>query len=413
MMSTPDSQLIEQLGKNPPWVAFVDDEHVKEMFSQIVTKDNMPTATIRSGEIMKIRSFLTSGIEPKIIIVDLSQSIDLLSDAKNIVSSAPAMTRFIIIGKDDHVSIFRDLKRIGIADYLILPIQEEDIRNAISDTLLTPMANVEDNTATLVKPFTVVVGARGGVGASTACVNLAWITANEFKKKVCLIDFDLHNSSICVLLDVAQNAGLNDAVNEIDRLDDIFLKRLLLQKEDNFSILTGHLGLEQEINLSGEAIRTLITLLRNNFDYMYADLPFSSLHTAFSQTILNLSDNVIIVTDLSLVSVQAVLRLKAFLTTYMPHLHCKIIANNIFPNGGTISKAMFEKATNLIIEDILPYCKANMLEGVNAGEAFVKTYPSHTYGKFLRKFITSLYPQLKPVSAKKPSLWERLWRLTK
>src|SRR3990167_2169782 len=401
--NTGNLQTIEAVGKSPPWLAFVYEESLYEQFNQLALKDNCPLACVQKGDLTTLHTFLTEGIEPQVVIIDLSSSLNLFEDAKRALSYCSQNTHLIVIGRDDHVSLFRDLKHIGVTDYLVFPVSESDIHNALNEASLVP--RVTDSAAKSVKPFTTLIGVRGGVGTSTIGVNLAWLTAHEYKKKVCLLDLDLYNSTVSILLDLIPNTGLNDAITEITRLDDVFLKRVLLQKEEGFSILTGQLGFEQEINFSVDAISLLMTLLRDNFDYVYIDMPLSILHTPFSQTILSMSDNTIIVTDLSLVAVQALLRLKSFLATYLPHLPSKIIANNIFPNGGTISKDMFEKSTNLAIQAIFPYCKATMLEGINNGEPFVKTNPTHAYSKQLTTFIISLYPQLKSDEEVKPSLF--------
>ena len=399
---------VEVLGKNPQWVAFVRDETLRELINNIIVKDVLPPAILQEGDAARIHAFFNSGIEPQVLLLDLSKSPSLLDEAKSLLNFFSPNTRVVVIGKEDHISIFRDLKRLGIVDYLNLPVEEDDIRNAISEALLIPLDQLMQGHALKLKPFVVMLGARGGTGVSTTCVNLAWMTANEFKKRVCLVDFDFYQGSICILLDLLQNTGLNDALNETERLDEIYLKRLILKKDDYLSILTGQINFEQEINFSIDAVRTLIALLRDKYDFVYADLPLI-LHSPFAQAILSLADEVILITDLSLVSLQGVLRINTFITTYMPHLKMKILANNIFPAGGTVTKPMFEKGINAKIDDVLPYCKVNMLEGVNAGEPFVKMFPNHQYTKILRNFILTSYPVLKPVEKAKPSFLQKLW----
>lgn|SRR3990167_2384005 len=405
------AQLLEVLGPNPEWIAFIEDEPTRLLFTQVASKSSLPTVSVQPG-IAQARSFLTSGIEPQLIIVDLSKSEDLIGEAKALINYCSLNTRMMIIGKDDRASTFRDLTHIGAIDYLVIPLEENNVRTAINDALQIPAQQSAKNIASKIKPFTVILGARGGVGSSTLSINLCYLTAIEFQKKVCLIDFDLYHGNICILLDLVQNAGLNEALTEVERLDEVFLKRLILQKENNFSVLTGQIPLEQEINFSIDAVKILTTLLRDKYDYIFADMP-PLLNSPLPQTVLNLADNVIIVTDFSLVCVQSVLRLKTFLATYMPHIKYKLIANEIFPNGGAVSRSMFEKAINSTIDTVLPYCKSSMIEGMNAGEPFVKINTRHVYTERLRQFISSLYPQLKPIIMSKPSLMDKLRRLGK
>ena len=404
-----DMQFLDTLGPNPQWVAFTEDESLRGILSQVATKTGVPSACVQSGGIAAVRSFLNNGIEPQLIIIDLTRSPDLISEAKTLLSYCPQNTRVMAIGKDDHFSIFRELTHIGVIDYLILPIEENDMRNAINDALLAPATHGMKDLAMKLKPFTVILGTRGGIGSSTLSVNLSWATAFVFQKKVCLIDLDVYHSSVCILLDLVRNAGLNGVLTEVERLDEVFLKRILLQKGENLSILTGQLNLEQEITFSVDTIKILTALLREKFDYIYADMP-PLLHTPFSQTILNTADHAILITDFSLLSIQNILSMKTFLATYMPHLKYKIVVNDIFPHKGEISKAMFEKSINSTVDAVLPYCKASMLEKMNVGEPFVKGYPNHEYTKRLIAFISVMYPQLKPIGqTKKFSLFKK-WR---
>lgn len=404
-------QLLETIGKSPQWLAIAYDESFYQLLNQMALKNDTPLACVQKGDLNTLRSILSEGVEPQVVLLDLSFSSNLLDDAKKALRMCLHNTRLIIFGKDDHISIFRDLKHLGITDYLILPINESDIRNAIEEANSVP--RVTETAVKHARPFTMVIGARGGVGASTIATNMAWMTFGENKRKVCLFDLDLYNNTTCIFLDLVPNRGLNDSINEISRVDEVFLKRVLLQKEEGFSIFTGQLGLEQEISFLPDALSSLMSILRDMFEFVYIDMPVSTLHASFAQTILSMADNVVIVTDLSLVSVQALLRLKVFLTTFFPYLQTKIIANNIFPDGGAISKEMFEKSSGLTIHDVFPYCKASMLEGVNTGEPFVKTYPQHMYSKKLRSFIISLYPQLKLEENKSISFLEKWLRVGK
>ncbi len=401
--------LIDILGPNPQLIAFISDESAREILNQFAIKEGYPPACVQSFEASRVRSVLKSGIEPKVILLDLTRSSDVLNDTKSLIEDCPANTHLIVIGKDDLISLYRELKHAGVTDYLSLPLQENIVKSAINEAMTSPVTRLSKEAATQLKPFVVVIGAKGGVGASTVCVNLAYVTASEFNKKVCLIDLDLYHDSACVMLDLNQNAGLNDALSEVDRLDDTFLKRLILQKDDKLSVLTGQLPLGQDANFSEESIHKLVTMLRGRFDFIFADLP-SSLNTSFSREALKLANSVIIVTDLSLVSIQAVLRLKAYLLANLPATKYSIVANQIFPAGGTISKSMFEKAIGSPVNNSLPFCKSHMLEGMNTGEPFIKTNKNHAFSTDLLKLLQTNYPQLKPVEKIKSSPFKKLWR---
>ena len=47
-----------------------------------------------------------------------------------------------------------------------------------------------------------VTGARGGVGATTVAVNLAWLLAHEQSRRVAIVDLDLGYGTVALSLDL-------------------------------------------------------------------------------------------------------------------------------------------------------------------------------------------------------------------
>lgn len=405
-----ESEVAQLLGTNPIWVAFAEDEGIKTALNNLALKEALPPASIQPFNIQKAKNFLQSGVEPQVLILDLSQSDNVLKDIRDLLQGITLNTRLIVIGRDDHIATYRELKHLGVMDYLIQPVEETILHEAIFDALQTPLAT--RLSATKTRPISVFLSARGGVGASTVAVNLAYLTSNTYGKKVCLVDLDLYNGSVCIMLDLVGNTGINDSLTEVERLDETFLKRLLLLKDENLFVFSGQLNLGQDLNADQKSVAKLFNLIREKHEFIFVDI--SNAYTApIAQYVLGLADNVFIVTDLSLVSVQGVLKIKSYLATYLPNLKYKIIGNNIFPDGGTLNRSTFEKGIATPLDMMLPYAKAHMLEGVNTGDPIVKANPKHAFSKQLNALLTSIYPQLRPVHEEKPSLLKKWLGKTK
>ena len=58
----------------------------------------------------------------------------------------------------------------------------------------------------------VVLGVRGGVGASTVAVNLAWLFSDQYNMNTALIDLDLEFGTIALSLDLEPTRGLREAL---------------------------------------------------------------------------------------------------------------------------------------------------------------------------------------------------------
>ena len=74
--------------------------------------------------------------------------------------------------------------RRGVSDYLIAPFEPLDFIQAISDLFNAPGAKPLGRTIA-------VVGAKGGVGASTVAHNIAWAIARDSTRPTVIADLDL------------------------------------------------------------------------------------------------------------------------------------------------------------------------------------------------------------------------------
>src|SRR5690606_22270352 len=81
-------------------------------------------------------------------------------------------TRVIVIGRTNDVALYREMVRRGVSDYLIAPVDTIDIVRSVCGLFSAPDAKP-------VGRIVAVVGAKGGVGASTIAHNIGWATARD------------------------------------------------------------------------------------------------------------------------------------------------------------------------------------------------------------------------------------------
>ena len=95
-----------------------------------------------------------------------------------------AGTRVIVVGRTNDVTLYRELVRRGVSDYLISPVTTIDVVRSICGLFSSPDAKP-------VGRIIAVVGAKGGVGASTVAHNIAWATARDLSLDSVVTDLDL------------------------------------------------------------------------------------------------------------------------------------------------------------------------------------------------------------------------------
>ncbi|MGE6036621.1 AAA family ATPase, partial [Klebsiella pneumoniae] len=90
-------------------------------------------------------------------------------------------------------------------DYVVGPVETLDVVRSIcslfsgSETIITGRVIA-------------VVGAKGGVGASTIATSLAWLMSEREKRATALLDLDVHFGTGALALDLEPGRGLTDAI---------------------------------------------------------------------------------------------------------------------------------------------------------------------------------------------------------
>jgi pilus assembly protein CpaE len=89
-----------------------------------------------------------------------------------------------VIGKVNDVMLYRELVRRGVSDYVLAPVTALDVVRSVCNLFSAPEAKA-------VGRIIAVVGAKGGVGASTIAHNVAWAIARDLALDSVVADLDL------------------------------------------------------------------------------------------------------------------------------------------------------------------------------------------------------------------------------
>ena len=89
-----------------------------------------------------------------------------------------------MIGSVNDVAPYRELVRRGVSDYVVGPVDTIDVVRSICSLFSA-------SEAVAVGRIIAVVGAKGGVGASTVAHNVAWAIARDLALDSVVIDLDL------------------------------------------------------------------------------------------------------------------------------------------------------------------------------------------------------------------------------
>src|SRR3982750_4013933 len=121
---------------------------------------------------------------PNVIILETDTRTDILAGLDQLATVCDPGTRVVVIGRVNDVTLYRELVRRGVSDYVLAPVNALDMVRSVCNLFSAPEAKA-------VGRIVAVVGAKGGVGASTISHNVAWAIARDLAMDAVVADLDL------------------------------------------------------------------------------------------------------------------------------------------------------------------------------------------------------------------------------
>jgi pilus assembly protein CpaE len=118
-----------------------------------------------------------------------------------------------------------------------------------------------------------IVGAKGGVGASTIAHNVAWAVARDLQLDTVVADLDLGFGTAGLDFNQDPPQGIADAVFSPDRVDTGFIDRLLSKCTDHLSLLAAPATLDRVYDFAAESFDGIFDSLRATMPCIVLDVP--------------------------------------------------------------------------------------------------------------------------------------------
>ncbi len=258
----------------------------------------MGRATIEAhaGGIASAIEYMSANPTPNLLIIEsAARSAQLLSEIDKLAEHCDETVKVMVVGAINDIALYRQLVARGVSEYVVPPFQPLQILRTISGLFADP-------DAPFVGKQISVVGAKGGVGASTIAHNLAWAMAENTKVNTTLVDLDLSFGTTALDFNQEPAQTVADALLQPERADDAVIERLLAKASDRLSLFTAPASIGQIMDIPDDSYLSVIEVVRRNVPFLVLDLPH--VWSRWVQRTLVASDEVIIVCQPDLASLR-------------------------------------------------------------------------------------------------------------
>ncbi len=321
---------------------------------------------------------------PNVIVIESeSRSEELLAGLDQLSDVCDPGTRVIVVGKVNDILLYRELVRRQISDYLIAPIGVVDVIRAISGLFTAPEAKPVGRTIA-------IVGAKGGVGASTVAHNIAWAIARDVHLDAVIADLDLPFGTAGLDYNQDPPQGIADAVFSPERIDTGFVDRLLSKCTDHLSLLAAPATLERVYDFGIDAFDSIFDVLRSSVPVIVLDVPH--VWTAWSKRILVGADDIMIVAAPDLANLRNVKNMMDMLRQARPNdTSPQYCLNQVgVPKRPEIKPADFGKALETEPAALIPFEPQMFGTAANNGQMIAEVAANHRAAETFRQLAQAL-----------------------
>ncbi|WP_170764920.1 AAA family ATPase [Ruegeria lacuscaerulensis] len=319
-------------------------------------------------------------------------------------------TLFVALTQNDlSISKARELRKTGIDEVLPLSIDGEGLKAAVSEKIsarAVPQTSLPDGVSALGKVIP-VAKSRGGVGASTVAVNLACSLVGgkgsffrkSAKNRVALLDFDLQFGNSNVFLDLEDNGGFLQLIENAEKPDDHFLSSVLQEHTLGVDVLCAPAPMVPLQSMRPDLIEGMLDLLQQRYDYIVIDLPCAVVE--WVEPIFKRAAQLALVTDTTVPCVRQARRLIDFYREANVTLPVEIVVNR---ERSTLIRSSHVREAEKVLETKLKHWLPDnpkvARNSVDFGRPVVEMKPQSDLGKALAKLAAAMSADVQAVATK-------------
>lgn len=360
--------------------AFCETRAVASVLEAAAADRRMSRAHVKvqMGGLDAAVEFYQSAPTPNVIIVESKDDrTQILAHLDRLSEVCDPGSNVILVGHINDVILYRELTRRGVSQYMVTPLNLFDVIREIGEIYFKPQAAPLGRSVAF-------VGAKGGCGVSTVAHNVAWACARTFDSDVVIADLDFAWGTAGLDFNLDPVQGIADALQVPDRIDEVYLDRILAKCADRLSLLAAPASLERTYDIDETALDPIIDGCRANVPLVVLDLPHA--WTGWVRRVLRTVDEVVLVAAPDLANLRNAKNLVEFMKRSRPNdAPPKLVINMVgIPKRPEIRPEEFSKALELPITAVIPFDAQLFGTAANNGQMIAETDSKSAIGETFR-----------------------------
>ncbi len=254
-------------------------------------------------------------LKPDVILMDINMpEMDGIAATEAISANDPNI-QVIIMSVQGETDYLRRAMLAGAREFLIKPVGADELYKSIRHvhklgaSRPRQTAPTSEGGETTTKKdegprgqLFAVFSPKGGAGTSTIAANLAVALRQFTNKKVVLLDGNLVLGDLNVMLNMVSNTTILDLAQRIDELDADLLNDVLSTHNSQIKVLLAPPNPQDGEAVTSDHLKTIIDLLRREFDYVVVDTQSSFQDRALA--VLDVADQILVIMTLEMTCIK-------------------------------------------------------------------------------------------------------------
>ena len=351
---------------------------------------------VYSGGIAAAAQYYAQVPTPHLLVVESTNPPEvMLNELAALAQVCAAETQVVVIGQVNDIAFYRQLMSMGLGDYLATPVNMEQLLSSFS-RLFQPQAEKK------LGRIVAFMGAKGGCGSSIIAHNVSWLMSEKHSTGTVLADLDLAFGTAGLDFNVDPVQGILDALASKERLDEVFMDRLLHQCSKHLMLLASPGSVDSVIDIQGETLDLMLDILRGTTPYTVLDMPTT--WDGWLQAALVQADVLVLVSTPELAALRNTKSIVDTLKSIRPNDEPPLLVLNQVGMGDRpeIPASKFTSAVGLEVAASIPFDAQTFGQAATSGQMITEIAPKAEAAKqidALARRILGLEPEEEAKSA--------------